>query len=322
MSERGGVDMWRKITAPLLAVVLLLAAVGCGREPSAEGPPPSSSEEVASPASSEPVDGDVPIIIGWLADREIEELHPYLRQLVEETAAAIATPEMGEYQRVKAAFDYMIRHVAMGEPAGLDLWRVHGGGDTPISFVEERAISPLKYGIGMCEDYAAALTLLLRGMGLEARYVPGLTYSAEGNLVDHAWTVVKIDGSWYHLDSQLEDNISRHGWVRYRYFLRGDATLSSSHRWGQNLIDAGLLTEEQNRELGENWTPPPCPGDYPTPERYDFEADPAPDPEVAARQAAGEIAAWEKENGPLPAMELNVIPPVFGLEGYGPPDEG
>lgn len=73
----------------------------------------------------------------------------------------------------------------------------------------------------MCEDYAAALTLLLREMGLEAAYVPGLTYSAEGNLVDHAWTLVKVDGVWYHLDSQLEDAISRRGSVGYRYFLRG-----------------------------------------------------------------------------------------------------
>ena len=315
--------MWRKHTALLLAVVLLLAVTGCGRDTPAESSPVSSdTEEIASPAPLEPLPEDTPVISGWLADREFSELHPYLRQLVEETAAAIATPEMGEYQRVKAAFDYMIRHISIGEPVGLDLWRVHGGGELPISFVEERAISPLKYGIGMCEDYAAALTLLMRGMGLEAQYVPGLTYSAEGNLVDHAWTVVKIDGIWYHLDSQLEDNISRHGWVRYRYFLRGDATLSASHRWGRNLIDSRLLTEEQNREIEENWTPPACPSDYPTPERYDFEADPAPDPETISQEATAEITIWETENGPLPPMELNIIPPVVGLDGYGPPDDG
>lgn len=313
--------MGKRFAAVLLA--LLVAVIGCGRGGTEQSPPASSQPpESAAPAPEEPPDSDAPVISGWIGDRELEEIHPYLRQLAEETAAAIAAPEMGEYQRVKAAFDYMIRHVAMEEPVGLELWRVHGGGDAPISFVEQRAISPLRYGVGMCEDYAAALTLLLRGLGLEAQYVPGLTYSAEGNLVDHAWTVVKIDGSWYHLDSQLEDNISRHGWVRYRYFLRGDASLSSSHRWGKNLIDSGLLTPEQNREIEESWTPSACPGDWPTPERYDFEADPAPDRSVIEREAAKEIAAWEAENGPLPPMELNVIPPVFGLDGYGPPDEG
>lgn len=309
--------MWRDLTALLLAVFLLTAVTGCEKKTPIENPPPASE-----PLSSEAFEEEPAVIGGWPWEGELSELHPYLRQLVEDTAAAIATPEMGEYQRAKAAYDYMIRHVAIGEPVGLDLWRVHGGGDTPISFIEERAISPLKYGIGMCEDYAAALALLLRGLGLEAQYVPGLTFSVEGNLVDHAWTVVKIGGTWYHLDSQLEDNITRDGLVRYRYFLRGDATLSRSHWWGKNLIAAGLLSEEQNHEIEENWTPPPCPNDYSTPEQYKIEPDPAVDPRRAAGEAAREIAVWEAENGPLPPMERNIIPPVFGLEGYGPPDEG
>lgn len=250
------------------------------------------------------------------------QTHPYLRELAASIAGELVSPEMSEYEKAKAAFDYMITHVSMGEPIGSELWRVHGGGDTPVSFVEQRALSPLRFGVGMCEDYAAALTLLLREMGLEARYVPGLTYSAEGHLVDHAWTMVRIDGVWYHLDSQLEDNISRRGSVRYKYFLRGDATLAGSHRWGQNLIDSRLLTEEQNREIEGNFLFPAAPGDYPTPERLSIEETPAPDLEALQKEAEAEIAAWEAENGPLPEMNLNTVPPVFGLEGYGPADEG
>lgn len=248
--------------------------------------------------------------------------HPYLRQLAASIAGELASSQMSEYERTKAAFDYMITHVSMGEPIGSELWRVHGGGDTPVSFVEQRALSPLRFGVGMCEDYAAALTLLLRGMGLSSEYVPGLTFSAEGHLVDHAWTMVQIDGVWYHLDSQLEDNISRRGSVRYKYFLRGDATLSGSHRWGQNLVDARLLTGEQNREIEENFLFPAAPEDYPTPERLTIAETPAPDLEALQKEAEAEIAAWEAENGPLPEMNLNTVPPVFGLEGYGPAEEG
>ena len=250
------------------------------------------------------------------------QLHPYLRQLAASIAGELASSQMSEYERTKAAFDYMITHVSMGEPIGSELWRVHGGGDTPVSFVEQRALSPLRFGVGMCEDYAAALTLLLREMGLEARYVPGLTYSAEGHLVDHAWTMVRIDGVWYHLDSQLEDNISRRGSVRYKYFLRGDATLSASHRWGQNLIDSGLLTAKQNAEIAQSWLTPSCPQDYPRPDRSAIPDGAALDLEGIKREAEKEIAVWEAENGPLPEMELNTTPPVFGLEGYGPADEG
>lgn len=250
------------------------------------------------------------------------QVHPYLNELVASIAEKITSPDMNDYEKTKAAFDYMITHVSMGEPIGQELWRIYGGGKEPIPFVEQRALSPLRFGVGMCEDYAAALTLLLRGMGLSAEYVPGLTFSAEGHLVDHAWTMVEIDGVWYHLDCQLEDNISRHGSVRYKYFLRGDAAFSGSHRWGQNLIDSRLLTEEQNREIVEIFSFPTAPRDYPTPERLMIEETPEPDLDALQKEAASELADWEAQNGPLPEMKLNTIPPVFGLEGYGPADEG
>ena len=248
------------------------------------------------------------------------EMHPYIAELVSNIVEQISTPDMSEYERAKAAFDYIIQNTVSEEPIGLDLWRIHGGGEEPIPFIEQRALSPLRFGVGMCEDYACALALLLRGMGLEADYVPGLSYTVEGELADHFWTIVKIDGVWYHLDSHLQDHIARHGYVSYRYFLKGDATMSASHRWGQNLINSGLMTEEQNAELAENFLTPACPQDYPTPERLILEDSPMPDIEALQREAQAEISAWEEENGPLPEMELNTTPPVFGWDGYGPPD--
>lgn len=281
---------------------------------------PSSSSSTVVPPVIDPSESAPDIPAEDIANET--ELHPYLAELVADIAGQISTPQMSEYERTKAAFDYMIEHTVLDEPIGLELWRVHGGGESPIPFLEQRALSPLRFGVGMCEDYAAALTLLLREMGLEAQYVPGLTYSEEGHLVDHAWTAVQIDGVWYHLDSQLEDNISRHGSVRYRYFLKSDGTLSGSHRWGQNLIDSGLLTPEQNAEIEESYLPPACPQDYPTPERHPLPEAAPPNLETLREQAQAEIAAWEEENGPLPEMELNTTPPVFGLDGYGPADEG
>ena len=255
-------------------------------------------------------------------DRPYEEAHPYIRELCARIAQSLVTPQMTEYEKAKAAFDYIIDNTVLDEPVGLELWRVHGGGEEAIPFVEQRALSPLRFGVGMCEDYAAALTLLLREMGLEAMYVPGLTYSVEGHLVDHAWTAAKVDGVWYHLDSQLEDNISRRGSVGYRYFMRGDATLSGSHVWGQDLINSGVLTPEQVRAVEESFLVPACPEDYPTPQRRQLPDSPAVDVEALRQEAEAEIAAYEAENGPLSPMELNTVPPVFGLEGFGPADEG
>ena len=58
------------------------------------------------------------------------------------------------------------------------------------------------------------------------------------------------------------------------------------------------------------------------PERYLFEEAPPPDINALRAQAGKELDTWEAEHGPLPPMTLDDVPPVFGLAGYGPPDEG
>ena len=344
-------DRRKQIIALLLAAsIVSLSATGCAQQrpadsasaqqeqqqpeqqPESIAQTPDSTEAAAQPEEAppseqaeQPEQDEEPV--PGLSDQETADSGQtgeltYIQQLAQDIADELVTPEMSEYEKVKTLFDYMLDTTAIGEPIGIEIWRVRGNYTEPPSYLEQRALSVLLYHVGMCEDYAAALTLLYRAAGLQAEYVPGITYSAEGPLVDHYWTMVMVDRQWYHVDPQLEDNISRRGTVRYRYFLKGDATMAGSHLWGRRLIDAGLLTPEQNAEIAAHFLLPDCPEDYPAPERYTFEEPPAPDLGALEAEAAGEIAAWEAENGPLPEMALNTTPPVFGLGGYGPADEG
>ncbi|MCL2035372.1 MAG: transglutaminase-like domain-containing protein [Oscillospiraceae bacterium] len=241
----------------------------------------------------------------------------YIESVIRETVSRITGPGMSEYDKAKAAFDYIIQTTSLTEPIGLELWRVRGENDPLPSFVENRSLSVLLFGVGMCEDYAAALTSLLLGMGIEAQYVPGLTFAADGRgFTDHAWVIAKIDGEWYHLDVQLEQNITRRETIRYQYFMKSDATMLSSHRWGQNMIDTGLMTLDQNAEIARDFKHPDCPRDYdlPPPNIVGI----AGMPDLSAIQAAveEEISGYEAVNGVLEPMELNIIPPVFALKGY------
>ena len=293
-----------------LSLALLLLA-GCGSEQAAAEP------SQASQPPSTPVDPDSN---NPPPAPEPDMQQDYIDRVVQDTIAKFTEPGMGEYEKAKAAFDYIIETTHFLEPVGLDLWRIRGDYKAPPSFVENRSLSVLLFNIGKCEDYAAALTLLLRGMGIEAEYVPGLTYSAAGTgLVDHSWTVAKIDGTWYHLDCQLEANISKRGTIRYRYFMRGDS-LVASHRWGQNLIDTGLLTPEQNAELARDFIAPVCPVDYPTPEPRSFTATSEPNVLAITTDIEAEFRAYELTNGPLAPIDLPIVPPVFGYEGYGDPN--
>lgn len=272
--------------------------------------------------TQEHLDGSVPARPASPGTSKGPSSNPYLNQLIADTIAKFAAPEMAEFEKAKAAFDYMIENTVLDEPIGLGLWRIYSPEGSRLSFVENRSLSVLQYGVGMCEDYAAALTMLLRGLDLEAEYVPGLTYSLEGHLVDHAWTIAKIDGVWYHLDCQLEDNISRHGVVRYRYFMRGDESISGSHLWGRRLVDSGLLTADQNAGILANFLFEACPGDSPRPQPHTISEKPAPDLPALRAQAEAGISSYEAEHGELAPMELDIIPPVFGLDGFGPSDEG
>jgi hypothetical protein len=48
----------------------------------------------------------------------------------------------------------------------------------------------------------------------------------------HAWTVVNIDGAWYHIDPTFDDPIGNPaGQVSHFYFGQTDDVMSGNHRW-------------------------------------------------------------------------------------------
>ena len=244
----------------------------------------------------------------------------YIRGLARQTAQRLVQPGMTGEEKIQAAYEDLIARTFFAQPVGLDIWQVRGGGEAP-SYLENRALSPLAFGIGSCEDSAAALCLVLEEMGFEPLYVPGLTVSVYGDFVDHAWCMVQLDGVWYHLDPQLEDNVIRNDLLTYRYFLRCDQTMLADHRWGENLLTFAALTPEQVQEVEEHWLTPACPTDRPTPAPKELRQAPQPDRARLEVELEQERQRYEAEYGPIPECELQVIPPVFGWEGYGPKDD-
>lgn len=255
-----------------------------------------------------------------------EPVESYARWLARQIAEELITPGMSEYEKAKAGYDYLVQNVSKGEAVCPELWRIYQKDpNTPVPFVENRAVGTLRFDIGMCEDQAAALTLLLQEMGLEAEYIPGFIFTIQGDAMDHAWMMAKVDGNWYHLDPDLESYKARRGRISYIYFLKGDDDFYRTHRWGQNAIDAGYLSESRNEELRQ-YLGHPAPEDYEPatePQRLDGQAEPEASKamilaEKAQKRAEEEIAAYEAEQGALAPIQLNMEPPVFGWEGYGP----
>ena len=73
----------------------------------------------------------------------------------------------------------------------------------------------------VCQGYALAYNYLCSKVGLEAKYV---------HTNDHAWSIVKIDDNWYHVDATKDDVIEDLiGYVCHDYVLLSDADIRKTH---------------------------------------------------------------------------------------------
>ena len=305
MRQRGHI-----LSALLLAALL---AAGCANAAPASSHPaggnpaaPAASSGAASPAPQ-------PGAALWLHNR-------YVQQLVEDTLAQLPLAGLEDWQKVQRVYEQLVAGVTFADPVGLDCWQYRGQpGDVQPPYLEQRALSPLAFGAGSCEDYAAAMTLLLQGLGLEARYLPGLTVSVEHTYVDHAWTMVRLEGQWYHLDPQLERNVLKDNRLTYRYFLRGDQEMLADHLWGEHWIAYGKagakpLTAAQLAEIQSQYTPQPCPQSYPTPAPRTLTLSPPPDITAILARLDSEKRQYQQQYGPLPTLQPDILPPVFGAD--------
>lgn len=69
---------------------------------------------------------------------------------------------------------------------------------------------------GVCSAYTKAMTYLLRAVGVECSFATSIE-------MDHTWNLVKIDGSWYHVDATWDDPNDDVGYCSYKYFLKSDS---------------------------------------------------------------------------------------------------
>ncbi len=321
----------RQATALILTAGILLTGCSVGgsslpSSPASSIPAPeasaSSSSEAAPPVSSQDTEDTGSIQEPSSSSQPVEPFpgaiplgNDYIASIADQLLREIITPEMETYDQILTVYRWLIENTTfVTQPVGLDVWRWRGDISQVPSYVENRAISPILFGMGSCEDYASAAVILLRRLGIPAEYVAGLTISVQRDFVDHAWAVVELDGVWYHLDPQLEDNITRQDFLTYRYFLKSDETMLADHRWDENLIAyyGGSMTPQRAQNIRENWSVPECPQDWlPVQEPETITQSPAPNRSQLETQLQKEQEQWEKVNGPLPSVEANTQPPVL-----------
>ncbi len=94
------------------------------------------------------------------------------------------------------------------------------------------AYGTIVLGTAVCQGYSYAMKLLSDLSGLECIVVSGSSRSS-GTYEGHAWNIVKVDGSYYHLDVTFDDPViaNSSGMLTHYYFNVTDKELAKKHKW-------------------------------------------------------------------------------------------
>ncbi len=197
-----------------------------------------------------------------------------------EIYAETISDDMTLVEKILAIHDYIVEHTeyAYAEYQNGTL------SDMPCAFSPEGVLLKQR---AVCQGYAETMELFLDALGAENRLIYGLGVNG-GEKISHVWNLVKLDGSWYHIDATWDDPVvdgKDSGRVYYDYFLMDDAAMKKDHIWQKKDYPAAKGGEYKDygyRQLAEEYR---AAGRYL--ENLEDYAD-----EIAARCAAGE---WECE---------------------------
>lgn len=115
-----------------------------------------------------------------------------------------------------------------------------------VSYRDEEDIShsiigPLIFNCGVCDGISKTTKLLLQLLGIKAYVITGKAQDQQtGKSEAHAWNMVQVDNSWYHLDVTFDKTISVIN-QRYDYFniptkeIIKDHTIDSSRAETSNI---------------------------------------------------------------------------------------
>ena len=142
---------------------------------------------------------------------------PELDKLVDSIMAKIIKPGMTNAQKVRACYEYLAQNSTYGAPVGypdgVPYYKYRSD-----MFIVCDGYSILKNHSGTCENFACALTILMRRLGYKADVVEGLTGLRAGGKGGHFWTDVTLGDKHYSFDAQIENNNLYNGQVLYYWY--------------------------------------------------------------------------------------------------------
>lgn len=139
---------------------------------------------------------------------------PWLTAKINDIAREATAGCSNDYEKALALHDWLIGNTAYDE-----------------SYTHYGSEGVLFHGKGVCNAYTLTYSRMLSAVGVTSKTVTGTaTDRYSGASGSHAWTLVLIDGLWWHVDTTWDDPIPD-GRERYTYFALTDAQMAVDHTW-------------------------------------------------------------------------------------------
>ena len=90
-------------------------------------------------------------------------------------------------------------------------------------------IGPLGQGVGVCEGIAKVVKVLLDTLGVWCVIAICGNNPEKGIKYRHTWNIVKINGTYYHLDATFDNSLGKSHQIRYDYFNLDDQQIFRDH---------------------------------------------------------------------------------------------
>ena len=94
-------------------------------------------------------------------------------------------------------------------------------------------IGPLGQGVGVCEGIAKSVKVLCDALGIWCMIAICGNNPEKGIKYRHTWNIVKINGTYYHLDATFDNTLGKHSFgakeIRYDYFNLDDKNIFRDH---------------------------------------------------------------------------------------------
>lgn len=125
----------------------------------------------------------------------------YLDTLVQEFIQNAVTEDMSRSEQLKACYDYMVWNYDYAYNYNYD----YSSGKKSIAW----ATAFLRDGYGACNNWSSAFMYIARALGYEVDLYYGSTATSRNGSVEHYWPVIRIEGTEYLFDPQVEGDITR-----------------------------------------------------------------------------------------------------------------